>query len=98
MEEADLARYTERRDSDRLLHPGGSLDRWPGYLNELRAQVSRLREREWWFRVNWTFTTGPGLKANLQRHTLSAPRGYSIAGISGSCGQWIDGFQIIITR
>ena len=31
-------------------------------------------------------------------HTLIPPRGYSIAGISGTFGQWIDGFSLIITR
>lgn len=37
--------------------------------------------------------------ANLDvRHTLIPPRGYSIAGVYGSCGQWIDGFGLIITR
>ncbi len=32
------------------------------------------------------------------RHTLIPPRGYSIAGVSGSCGQWVDGFSLIIKR
>ena len=32
------------------------------------------------------------------RHTLIPPRGYSIAGIYGSCGPWIDGFGLVITR
>ena len=32
------------------------------------------------------------------RHTLIPPRGYSIAGVSGSCGQWVDGFSLVITR
>lgn len=32
------------------------------------------------------------------RHALIPPRGYRIAGVSGSCGQWIDGFSVIITR
>ncbi|KAF1843664.1 zinc metallo protein-like proteinase [Cucurbitaria berberidis CBS 394.84] len=31
-------------------------------------------------------------------HTLIPPRGYTIGGISGSCGSWIDGFSLIITR
>jgi len=31
-------------------------------------------------------------------HTLIPPRGYSIAGVSGSCAQWLDGFSLIITR
>lgn len=31
-------------------------------------------------------------------YTLIPPRGYTICGISGSCGQWMDGFSIIITR
>lgn len=26
------------------------------------------------------------------------PRGYSIAGLSGSCGQWVDGLALVITR
>ena len=33
-----------------------------------------------------------------RRHTLIAPRGYSIAGVCGSYGSWVDGLQIIITR
>jgi hypothetical protein len=35
---------------------------------------------------------------STSRHTLIPPRGYSIAGIYGSCGPWIDGFGLIITR
>jgi hypothetical protein len=31
-------------------------------------------------------------------HTLIPPRGYSIAGVFGSCGQWVDGFGLVITR
>jgi hypothetical protein len=31
-------------------------------------------------------------------HTLIPPRGYTVAGISGSCAQWLDGFSLIITR
>lgn len=38
------------------------------------------------------------LMLTIHSHTLMAPRGYYIAGISGSCGKWVDGFQIIITR
>ncbi|KAJ8063810.1 hypothetical protein OCU04_007669 [Sclerotinia nivalis] len=34
----------------------------------------------------------------LPRHTLIPPRGYTIAGVSGSCAAWIDGFGIILTR
>ncbi|KAF2758292.1 putative zinc metallo proteinase [Pseudovirgaria hyperparasitica] len=29
---------------------------------------------------------------------LIPPRSYNIVGISGSCGQWLDGFQVIIAR
>ncbi|OJJ51603.1 hypothetical protein ASPZODRAFT_54679 [Penicilliopsis zonata CBS 506.65] len=29
-------------------------------------------------------------------HTLIPPLGYKIAGISGSCGAWVDGFSLII--
>lgn len=32
------------------------------------------------------------------RHTLIPPRGYSIAGVYGSVGPWLDGFGLIITR
>lgn len=32
------------------------------------------------------------------RHALIPPRGYSIAGVSGSCGAWVDGISLIITR
>ncbi|CRG85942.1 hypothetical protein PISL3812_02945 [Talaromyces islandicus] len=31
-------------------------------------------------------------------HTLIPPRGYSIAGLSGSCGPWMDGLSMIIMR
>lgn len=31
-------------------------------------------------------------------HTLVPPRGYTVAGLSGSCGQWLDGLSLIITR
>ncbi|KAI7604779.1 hypothetical protein KC343_g13978, partial [Hortaea werneckii] len=31
-------------------------------------------------------------------HTLIPPRGYSIAGVYGSVGPWLDGFGLIITR
>uniref|UniRef100_A0A093XZI8 Putative zinc metalloproteinase n=1 Tax=Talaromyces marneffei PM1 TaxID=1077442 RepID=A0A093XZI8_TALMA len=31
-------------------------------------------------------------------HALIPPRGYSIAGVSGSCGPWVDGFSLVITR
>lgn len=34
----------------------------------------------------------------LSRHTLIPPRGYTIGGLSGSSGPWIDGFSLIITR
>lgn len=30
------------------------------------------------------------------RHTLIPPLGYKIAGISGSCAAWVDGFSLII--
>lgn len=30
--------------------------------------------------------------------SLIPPRGYSIAGVSGSCAAWLDGFSLIITR
>lgn len=29
-------------------------------------------------------------------HTLIPPLGYKIAGVSGSCGSWVDGFSLII--
>lgn len=31
-------------------------------------------------------------------HVLVPPSPYKICGISGSCGQWVDGFSLIITR
>ncbi|KAL1862983.1 hypothetical protein VTK73DRAFT_6514 [Phialemonium thermophilum] len=31
-------------------------------------------------------------------HTLIPPRGYTICGVTGSCGPWVDGFGVIITR
>jgi hypothetical protein len=36
--------------------------------------------------------------ADLSRHTLIPPRGYTIGGLSGSTAAWIDGFSLIITR
>jgi hypothetical protein len=36
--------------------------------------------------------------ADYIRHTLMPPPGYTIAGVAGSCGKWIDGFQLIIIR
>lgn len=39
-----------------------------------------------------------GSATDMCRHTLIPPRGYSICGISGSCGPWVDGFSLIITR
>lgn len=38
------------------------------------------------------------LKLTCGSHTLIPPRGYSIAGIYGTCGQWVDGLGLIITR
>ena len=38
------------------------------------------------------------MNLRVLRHTLIPPRGYSIAGVSGSCGSWIDGFSLIIAR
>ena len=32
------------------------------------------------------------------RHTLIPPRGYNICGVTGSCGAWLDGFSVIITK
>ncbi|AEO60225.1 hypothetical protein MYCTH_2309250 [Thermothelomyces thermophilus ATCC 42464] len=31
-------------------------------------------------------------------HTLIPPRGYNICGVTGSCGPWLDGFSVIITK
>ncbi|KAK4156447.1 putative peptidase family-domain-containing protein [Chaetomidium leptoderma] len=31
-------------------------------------------------------------------HTLIPPRGYNICGVTGSCGPWVDGFSVIITK
>ncbi|KND93338.1 putative zinc metalloproteinase [Tolypocladium ophioglossoides CBS 100239] len=31
-------------------------------------------------------------------HTLITPRGYSICGVSGSSGPWVDGFSVLIKR
>ncbi|KAF7874393.1 uncharacterized protein EAF02_008370 [Botrytis sinoallii] len=39
-----------------------------------------------------------GNPAGGSGHTLIPPRGYTIAGVSGSCASWIDGFGIILTR
>ncbi|KAG8409636.1 hypothetical protein J3458_018727 [Metarhizium acridum] len=31
-------------------------------------------------------------------HNIIPPRGYSICGISGSCGSWVDGLSVLIKR
>ncbi|KAF9873614.1 zinc metalloproteinase [Colletotrichum karsti] len=31
-------------------------------------------------------------------HTLIPPRGYTICGVGGSCGPWVDGFSILIVK
>ncbi|KJZ72398.1 hypothetical protein HIM_08201 [Hirsutella minnesotensis 3608] len=31
-------------------------------------------------------------------HTLIPPRGYTICGVSGSSGPWVDGFSVLVTR
>ncbi|EFQ31812.1 metallopeptidase [Colletotrichum graminicola M1.001] len=31
-------------------------------------------------------------------HTLIPPRGYTICGVAGSCGAWVDGFSILIVK
>jgi len=31
-------------------------------------------------------------------HVLIPPAGYHVCGLSGSCGQWVDGLSLIITR
>ncbi|KAK3346268.1 putative peptidase family-domain-containing protein [Lasiosphaeria hispida] len=31
-------------------------------------------------------------------HTLIPPRGYNICGVTGSCGAWVDGFAVIISK
>ncbi|WYZ34356.1 hypothetical protein EsH8_I_000632 [Colletotrichum jinshuiense] len=31
-------------------------------------------------------------------HTVIPPRGYTICGVAGSCGAWVDGFSILIVR
>jgi hypothetical protein len=35
---------------------------------------------------------------DFYRCNLIPPRGYSIAGVYGTCGQWLDGFGLVITR
>jgi hypothetical protein len=35
---------------------------------------------------------------SLCSHTLIPPRGYNICGVTGSCGPWLDGFSVIITK
>jgi len=49
----------------------------------------------------WTRTTGDQLNQqadSFSSHTLIPPRGYNICGVTGSCGAWVDGFSVIITR
>jgi hypothetical protein len=37
-------------------------------------------------------------KLSRARHTLIPPTGYHVTGIAGSCGDWLDSFQLIVTR
>ncbi|KAL1303129.1 hypothetical protein AAFC00_006562 [Neodothiora populina] len=39
-----------------------------------------------------------GNKQGGSQHTIFPPRGFTIAGFYGSCGQWLDGFGLIVTR
>ncbi|KAF2641286.1 hypothetical protein P280DRAFT_542507 [Massarina eburnea CBS 473.64] len=39
-----------------------------------------------------------GNKNGGSGHTLIPPRGYTIGGLSGSCGPWLDGFSLVIVR
>lgn len=34
----------------------------------------------------------------ITSHTMIPPRGYSICGIGGSCGPWVDGLTISVRR
>lgn len=34
----------------------------------------------------------------MNRHTLMPPTGYHVAGIAGSCADWLDSFQLIVTH
>ncbi|KAK3950219.1 putative peptidase family-domain-containing protein [Pseudoneurospora amorphoporcata] len=31
-------------------------------------------------------------------HTLIPPRGFNIVGVTGSCGAWVDGFSVVISK
>ena len=49
----------------------------------------------------YVFRSTPSLDnlANLcRRHTIVPPRGFVISGFHGSCGPWLDGFGLIISR
>jgi hypothetical protein len=57
------------------------------WIDGLQILTSLGRKSEWY-----------GNSKGGSGHTLIPPRGYSICGISGSCGPWVDGFSLIITR
>jgi len=57
------------------------------WIDGIQILTSLGRKSEWFGNPNG----GSG-------HTLIPPRGYTIGGVSGSCGAWLDGFRLIITR
>ena len=91
------ARHAQRRDSSRLLCARWVVDRRSRISDDFWEEIWYLWQRRWRLRVSRAFEITID-SADCARHTLITPRGHSLAGVSGSCGQWIDGFQIIITR
>ncbi|KAF2200630.1 hypothetical protein GQ43DRAFT_65845 [Delitschia confertaspora ATCC 74209] len=57
------------------------------WIDGLQILTSLGRKSEWF-----------GNPHGGSSHTLIPPRGYTIGGVSGSCGPWLDGFTLIITR
>jgi hypothetical protein len=70
-----------------------------GHHDEPWQEVALLWE------CHWRHWVSEGIYAEvdthpltMSSHTMIPPRGYSIAGVTGSCGAWVDGFGIILTR
>ncbi|KAI1264563.1 putative peptidase family-domain-containing protein [Xylariaceae sp. FL1019] len=57
------------------------------WIDAIQILTSTARTSPWYGNIH-------GGSANR----LSAPKGYRICGVSGSCADWIDGFSLLITR
>jgi hypothetical protein len=95
-------RRSSWRVPERTPGPSWILDRWHTDLDESGQKVTHL----------WQCSRGLGVgeskaikdldattdQFSPNSHNVIPPRGYSICGISGSCGSWVDGLSVLITR